>query len=318
VVLDRPSRRWLLSPAPYIGALLAILVFSPVILWNIQHDWASFSFQGPQRWSKAPSFHVPKLILYMLALITPFGIAGFVSGLRREARGRLFALAFTLVPLSVFIISSIRNETKLNWTGPAWLAALPVIAASVIPGSVGRTASILQRMWKPAVLALMLFYGIALHYVVLGLPGLPATIRELGMSWSDLGRQVEDIENEVSMRTGKEPLIVGMDKYNLASLLAFYDPAGDGAGETTALNLFGRQGLMYDVWFPSRRQVGKSLVLVSHEARELESPAVMSWMGRLEPIREVHVQKEGTLVATYFVRVAHDYRGPGQGPKTRG
>src|SRR5262249_41713826 len=38
-------RRWLTSPYPYLAALIAILVFSPVLIWNAQHDWASFRFQ---------------------------------------------------------------------------------------------------------------------------------------------------------------------------------------------------------------------------------------------------------------------------------
>ena len=43
---DRANRPWLLRPGPYLAGALAILVFSPVILWNATHDWASFAFQG--------------------------------------------------------------------------------------------------------------------------------------------------------------------------------------------------------------------------------------------------------------------------------
>ena len=39
-------RRWLTSPYPWAGALIAILLFSPVLIWNAQHDWASFRFQS--------------------------------------------------------------------------------------------------------------------------------------------------------------------------------------------------------------------------------------------------------------------------------
>ncbi len=40
---DPQSRRWLRRFEPYIAALLALAVFSPVIIWNAQHDWASFA-----------------------------------------------------------------------------------------------------------------------------------------------------------------------------------------------------------------------------------------------------------------------------------
>ncbi|MGC1560320.1 MAG: glycosyltransferase family 39 protein, partial [Bradyrhizobium sp.] len=35
-------RRWLVSPWPLLGALVALVVFSPVILWNADHEWVSF------------------------------------------------------------------------------------------------------------------------------------------------------------------------------------------------------------------------------------------------------------------------------------
>ena len=38
-------RRWLTSPYPWAAALIAVLIFSPVLIWNVQHDWASFRFQ---------------------------------------------------------------------------------------------------------------------------------------------------------------------------------------------------------------------------------------------------------------------------------
>src|SRR5262245_5100031 len=39
-------RRWFRVPGPYIACAIAILVFSPVLIWNWQNDWISFAFQG--------------------------------------------------------------------------------------------------------------------------------------------------------------------------------------------------------------------------------------------------------------------------------
>ena len=35
-------RRWLISPWLYLGGLVALAMFSPVILWNADHHWVSF------------------------------------------------------------------------------------------------------------------------------------------------------------------------------------------------------------------------------------------------------------------------------------
>jgi 4-amino-4-deoxy-L-arabinose transferase-like glycosyltransferase len=46
VMLHRPMRRWLLRPGPYLAFGLGLLLFSPVLVWNASHGWASFLFQG--------------------------------------------------------------------------------------------------------------------------------------------------------------------------------------------------------------------------------------------------------------------------------
>src|SRR4051812_46957591 len=35
-------RHWLASPWPYLGGLVALVVFSPVLKWNADHQWVSF------------------------------------------------------------------------------------------------------------------------------------------------------------------------------------------------------------------------------------------------------------------------------------
>jgi hypothetical protein len=64
---------------------------------------------------------------------------------------------------------------------------------------------------------------------------------------------------------------------------------------------------MYDLWFQPSEHCGKSVVIVSGERRKLETPQVASRVTRLEPTREIRVQKNGAVVATYFVRLAHGY-----------
>ena len=46
LVCDRRYRHLLARPEPYFALLAAALVFSPVVIWNATHGWASFAFQG--------------------------------------------------------------------------------------------------------------------------------------------------------------------------------------------------------------------------------------------------------------------------------
>ena len=46
VALSPKQRRWLRHPAPYVSAIVAFAMVTPVIVWNARHGWASFEFQG--------------------------------------------------------------------------------------------------------------------------------------------------------------------------------------------------------------------------------------------------------------------------------
>ena len=45
--LGNPKYRlWLKRPEPYLAAALALVVFSPAVIWNVRNGWASFAFQS--------------------------------------------------------------------------------------------------------------------------------------------------------------------------------------------------------------------------------------------------------------------------------
>ena len=45
LMVDRDARKWLLSPWPYLGAILALAIFAPNLLWQSQHHWQTFGEQ---------------------------------------------------------------------------------------------------------------------------------------------------------------------------------------------------------------------------------------------------------------------------------
>lgn len=46
VVCTPSARRCLLTPGPYLASAIGFLGLVPVLIWNSQHDWASFAFQS--------------------------------------------------------------------------------------------------------------------------------------------------------------------------------------------------------------------------------------------------------------------------------
>jgi dolichol-phosphate mannosyltransferase len=337
LLTDRSSRHWLSRPEPYAAASVALLLFSPVMVWNADHHWASFAFQSIGRLRKQPMFSLHLLIGSMMLLLTPVGFVevvksllpfmnrpGVPAGELPALRQRRFLLFFTLVPLSVFVAFSLRHQPKLNWAGPLCLAALPWLAREM--SSIGvrltQTPSRWGRYaWPATVVAVMLFYGATLHYLVLGLPSLryPEKLRLVG--WQDLGSQIERIEDDVERETGSEPLVVGMDTYNIASALAFYRTYAErnsgslsvreGIEGTAGSHLFGKNSLMYEYWFPPDKQKGRTLILVSNRADDLDGPGITSRFDRLEPVLQLLARHNDMPVARFYYRIGFGYRPPG-------
>src|SRR6266581_4621972 len=65
-------RRWFLSPWPYLGGLVALALFSPVILWNADHQWVSFIKQmGRARIEDFRPAFIAELVPTQIAFATP-------------------------------------------------------------------------------------------------------------------------------------------------------------------------------------------------------------------------------------------------------
>jgi dolichol-phosphate mannosyltransferase len=322
---DPKSRGWWRRFEPYGAALLAVAIFSPVLIWNAQHDWASFAFQTSRRLAEAPRFTLHRLIASLLVLLTPTGVLAIAAFLFKGNSGddapsssngarwwRLMTLAI-LLPLSVFAAFSLRHEVKLDWTGAPMTAALPLLGYSAVAltRKIGAFARRIQSAWTPTIVVMLLIYGAGLHYLTLGLPGLGYSqhIELVPVGWRELSAHITETAAAYRKDHGDELLIVGMDRYAIASELAFYGGARLPSGLTTAnSHLFGGMGLMYGRWVPPASQEHRNLLLVAWDRRELEDKEVAAHVARFGPIEDDVLTREGKVVRHYYHRLAFDYR----------
>ncbi|WP_198470807.1 glycosyltransferase family 39 protein [Acetomicrobium sp. S15 = DSM 107314] len=266
MLVDPISRKKLLSVRPYLALLIAFAIFSPAIIWNAQHNWISFSFQGPRRLLGPTRFSLLDTVAYLLLLLSPTGVAAAVAAISPKTmaslgrRKFLFLTLTALFPVAVFTLFSLFREVKLNWTGPAWLSLIPIMAWHMVSGE-GKLVAFLRRAWFPTIAVVLLVFGFALHYATLGFPILAYPKNAPMVGWEDLARQVEGLEDQWEKALGEEPLIVGMDKHKVTSELAFYrtklfgknDSEREGVAYTAGPNLVGEESLIYKQWFPETK-----------------------------------------------------------------
>ena len=313
IAVDPQSRRWLRHPAPYAAVLLSIVIFSPVIIWNARHQWASFAFQSADRVAEARRFSTHELLAAILALLTPVVAILVWKALRGprdlspdDARRRLFARIYTLVPLSVFLLFSLTHRVKLNWTGPLWLAVLPAVAAALVALPPG----LMRRAWIGTVALLVLTYAAFLTHIGFGIPGIgyAKDMALMPVGWSEMGRALEARRAAIPA-DGTRVLLVGLDRNFIASEAAFYHTSPrEAVRETTGAHLFGSRALMYEFWFPPEAQRGATLLLASFNRGDLDRRRVRERCKRLGEIEEHSIERGGKTVRTIYTRVAQDYR----------
>ncbi len=324
MLIDRQSRRWLFRTEPYVAAIISAVLFSPVILWNLQNSWMSFVFQSSNRWSGSHEFSLHLLFGASVLILTPLGLLGVVWLLlpkrsemaagsdRTDIRKRryLWTVTFTLVPLSVFVIYSLLNKPKLNWTAPVWLAAIPLLAWDMTGTSdkvKGLWAKFSRRLWVPTIVTLLFIYGASFEYVTRGLPGAGLmTPGRLFGEWRELADQVAAIELLVEGKTGSKPVIVGMDRNFISSELSFYN---DASYNTGGPHFFDSRSLMWAIWFPRSRAVGRNVLMIDFDRKRLMSPSLASYFETVSDVSTETLKNDGRVVGYFYWRVGHGYKG---------
>ena len=135
-------RRW----PPYAAAALALLVFSPVIVWNATHDWASFAFQGERGtvWNLDLGHFFARLgttILWMFPWIWGAFVVALMTTVRKWRTAtpvERLLVCMSAVPLAAFTALSLVSPVMPHWPLYGYLPLVPLAGARLAEWSVAR------------------------------------------------------------------------------------------------------------------------------------------------------------------------------------
>ena len=137
MVASPRHRRWLTHPAPYLGALVALIIVMPVLVWNARNGWVSFAFQTSRGLPR--SVLHPGQLFAMLAgeaaILSPWvavplaaALVGACRSPRRDADRLMLALSLPAIVL--FSIAPLWSTRGLpHWPMPGWLVVFPLLGA---------------------------------------------------------------------------------------------------------------------------------------------------------------------------------------------
>jgi 4-amino-4-deoxy-L-arabinose transferase-like glycosyltransferase len=159
LVIDKEGRRWLTRPAPYLGFILSLFVFSPVLIWNYQHAFASFLFHAGRLgradfWGNLSIFAGDQLVHF-----TPFLFLGLLIYGRKLWDKSRFLWLFSLPLLLLFAGFCSFIRVWAHWVTVYQFAAIVGLAALVSPGA-RTTKRLIAALWVFVLLvAAVLLFG---------------------------------------------------------------------------------------------------------------------------------------------------------------
>jgi 4-amino-4-deoxy-L-arabinose transferase-like glycosyltransferase len=147
LVMSPRHRHWLWRPQPYVGALLALVVFSPCIIWNYHNQWRSFGFQlgriadsnSASGLDPANLIELLKFISAQFALLSPWIMIPILLAIRQAVHVRdanspeRFLVWLVLLPIALFVSMRLAGKVVVpHWLDSAWVFAFPLLGARLV------------------------------------------------------------------------------------------------------------------------------------------------------------------------------------------
>ena len=169
VLLKTHGFKLLKEKGCWIACIIALLMITPILYWNMKHEWSSFVYQfghasGSQPWQ------LRKSISYAIVLLLAFGpllaIGLIFSNPKREPNTdmlsknetstlggsdsspsamtvAMFSWAYGLPTVLLFILLAGRGSALPHWIAPAWVALIPLAAIGL-----DRWRAFMPRLWR--------------------------------------------------------------------------------------------------------------------------------------------------------------------------
>ncbi len=315
LLLSPEKRGWLLRPHPYVAALVAAVVFSPVVIWNVQHDWISFSFQAKHGLEHARGnplgrfleFAGFQAVLYSIGLFFFLMAAaaksvqtafyrppgGKVSAYKDASR---FIFSFWAPTLLFFTLNSFRATVEGNW--PV-LGFVPLfVQAGGITGEwlQNPRSKKLLSLSAAAAVVLIAFVNIQIVDPVIPHPKRFEISRRI-YGWKMLGGAVDE-----ERRTFHAKFLIA-DRHQIAGLLTYYTNP-----HMPAYMIGGYNRLRYTFLPPVDSYAGADAIYVVEEERDAAS-TLNKVFERVEKARVVVIERKGELIRRFLVYRCYNYRG---------
>jgi 4-amino-4-deoxy-L-arabinose transferase-like glycosyltransferase len=301
LAMHREHRVWLRRWHPYVAGAIALLVFSPVLVWNFHHDWASFAFQGARAggWRfrpLAPLTTIGGEALFVLPWFwLPMVILGWLA-FRSGWRDRLPA-CLAAPPIMVFALIAAWSSQRVlfHWAAPGYLMLFPLLGRFVAAHRDRR--AIRATIIGTAVLCLasVTVIGTQLRFDWLraALPARDPTAE--GLDWTSLR---DDLTARGLLHPGT---VVGVPNWRDAGKIAY------ALGPDVTVVCLNQDSRQFGLASPPEHWIGADLLLLIVDHPDTVIPALHDRFARIDPLPPSAVTLRGRTLKMVTVAIGQGF-----------
>ncbi len=300
LLLSSENRRWFKCKEPYLALAIALLIFTPVIVWNYQHSWVSFTKQLVHGLGRKgnPFLNLGIYFGSQLGVVSPFLFLGLlysmVKGLRLGIKERrddiLLLFCFSLPIFLFFLLTSLRSKVEANWPAMSYLSAMVLLSGFLFK---------IEKKRKRIFLVLLIFVtSLSFTMLAYSFPLLPPKIKPINQlyGWKELGREVSRLKEKMP-----EDSFIFAPRHQLAAEIAFYT---DEKYQTYEIDSqYGK-----DYWGNIDFLKGKDALFVTHSDYD-KLPFVASHFTLLRKEKDISIFRKGEKIKAFSIYRCHNYLG---------
>jgi 4-amino-4-deoxy-L-arabinose transferase-like glycosyltransferase len=296
IIVFAPKLRPLLrSPHTYAAALLVVMLQLPVLLWNLQHDMASFGFIFGGRRPLRELQNLTGLTGYLLGFVfvfSPFLLWALVRFLGARGDGHGFSRWVFWASTLGFLAASIFTNILIHWNVLAYVVVLPFLYQW------------LRSRWLVAghvAYGVLLAGVMATNFAVTSVQGMVSFVDQT-TAWSYGWEEIAPEVRRIAQDQGTD--FIATSDYALAGPLAFALQNPD------VVSLSGRTEA-FDFWFDAPAHAGQTAIVLADRWRGLDD-SVTARFASIEPVKDIEIVHFGKHVDRYTIYIARAYSPPSQ------
>ncbi len=233
---------WLRQSGPWLAALTALLLITPVIYWNFQHEWISFDYQFNH--ATGDSWRLSAFLRGVLIQIACYGplmlIGGIVSCrlvIDKSIKTLLLTTAFPV--LATVIIATGNNQSLPHWSLVGWALLTPLVAYWLCTSWPNKRIYLMTELCGLYSLVVTGFIIVLMVAAMNQMTISKVAVKDL-IGWKEAASRAEALLEQLPANDHDPVLLVS--NWSHASRIAWY-------ARPTPVQVISRRTSQFDLWF---------------------------------------------------------------------